>query len=882
MSTPRQSLSGRLYRALLMVLPFDFRTEFGSEMEDVFREQHSAAERQTGIRALARLWWDTIAGIFHTAPREHLSILVQDTRYALRMIGAHAGFTVAAVLTLALGIGASTAIFSVIYAVLLKPLPYTQGDQLVMLHQRALKSGGREMRFSPLEVADYRSQNSSMREVVEYHSMLFTLFTPAAERVRAGVVSSGFFEMFGVRPTLGRTFVPADDTPGAPAVLVLSYEYWQKHQGGDRNVLGKTFEMNDRVHTVIGVLPPVPQYPNENDVYMPVSACPFRSNPKSIANRNFRLVQMFGRLRPGVTADQCTSDMTVIQARLGQEYPKNYDPALGFIATAAPLREELTHQARPTLLILLAASGLVLLIACANVGNLILSRMRERERELVVRSALGAGKARLLRQLVTESLLLGVLAAGAGALFATKSLTLLTGFAARLTPRSREIHMDPWVLLFALGAAVLTSLVFGSISALSSRGDLASGVKDGSLQASTGRARRRTRAVLVACQVAFSFVLLIGAGLLLRSLTKLQQTDPGFVPQRVLAMNVDFNWSKHQTSQQLRDVSQRMLEKVRSQPGILSAAVSSSFPLQPGRTAPTGPNIRVWIEGRIYSADQATLIDAATTATPDYFKTLGIPVLQGRAFSDGDNDKAPQVVIINQSFARRYWPNEDPIGKRITSDHEHWAKIVGVVGDIKEFGLDRNAGEQVYLPDAQNPSAGSILVRTAEDPMSVSAQVRRAILDVDPQTAIPNVETMEEARSQSLASPRLMTNLLAIFAAMALVIAIAGIASILALTVNERLHEIGIRIAIGAKPADVILSVVRQGMTPVLIGLAAGGVAALMLTGMLRSLLYEVTPTDPLTFLGVAALFAGSALAACYLPARRATRIDPMLALRQE
>ncbi len=670
MAEVRASISDRIYRGLLRLLPFDFRSEFESDMEQVFREQ-LARESRRGRIGLLRLWWETIAGIFHTAPREHLSILAQDVRYALRMLRKNPGYAAVAVLTLALGIGANTAIMSVISAVLLRPLPYENDRQIVVLHQTANRGasgeGIEDVAFSVPEINDYREQSSSFSSLVEYHSMRFTLFSKdEATRVRAGVVSPGFFRMFGVKPLMGRDFVEADDRPGAPAVLLLSYEYWKQH-GGDPNIVGRTFEMNDRVHTVIGVLPPVPQYPNENDVYMPTSACPFRGSPAMQGNRGGHMMSLFGRLKPGVTAEKSQADLRMVASRLASDYPKSYPKEGGFTASDGLLREELTRRARVTLWVLLAAAGCVLLIACANVANLTLARMSARQRELSVRAALGAGKGRLLRQLGTESLILGVLAAGLGFLFASQSLRLLAAFTARLTSRAREIQIDWTMLVFALAVAIGTSIVFGTISALYSRDDLGAGMKDGAVNSTAGRKRSRARSMLVVWQVAFSLVLLIGAGLMLRSLIKLQQVDPGFVPNRVLALTVDLNWSKYPTRQQVRSFSDRLLAKIESQPGVLSAALSSSYPLDPDNTG-GGWGGRFQIEGRPLREGEASPITSLRSTTPDYFKTLGMRLIQGRTFTAEDRDKSPLVVVINQSMARHYWKTEDPIGRRVSFD----------------------------------------------------------------------------------------------------------------------------------------------------------------------------------------------------------------------
>ena len=881
METQKQTLSERFYRALLRLFPFDFRGDFGPEMEQAFREQR--AHVQAGKIGLFRLWWETIAGIFTTAPAEHISMLRQDVRYALRMMRKNVSYTAVAVITLALGIGANTAIVSVINAVLLKPLPYQQGDQLVMLHQRADKLGLANIPYSVPEIQDYRQQNSTLSDLVEYHSMQFMLLSKDdASRVRAGVVSDGFFGTFGVKPILGRDFTPTDDRPGAPAVLLLSYEYWKKHERGDPGIVGKTFQMNDRQHTVVGVLPPVPQYPNENDVYMPTSACPFRSNPKTIANRNGRMMSLFGRMKPGVSLEHCKSDLALISSRMVQQHPDAYPKEAGVNTAPVSLRQELTKGATPMLLVLLGAAGCVLLIACANVANLTLARMAGRERELVLRSALGAGKGRLLRQLFTESLILGLVAALLGVLFASQTLKLLVDFTARLTPRAREIQVDGYMLLFALAAALLTSIVSGSVSALYSRQDLAAGLKDGNAHSTTGQHRVHARDILVVCQVAFSFLLLVGAGLMLRSFSKLRNVDPGFVPQRVLAMTVDLNWSKYMNKPELsRRIANQLLEKIQSQPGVLAAAISSSYPMDPDNLG--GWNRTMLVEGHPQREGQKSPLSSIRSVSPDYFKALGIPLIAGRVFTESDDDKVPDVVLMNRTAARHYWGDEDPVGRRVSFDQgKHWIKVVGVVGDVKEFGLDQPPGDETYLAQEQTRAIGSIVVRTSQDGLNIANQMRRAILEVDPQTAIPNVETLEHARNASMASPRVMTDLLGIFAALALAIAAFGIGGILALTVNQRLNEIGIRIALGAKPGDLLAMILRQGMALVGIGLAIGLASAMGLTRLMKTLLFEVQPTDPITFAGVSVVLGAAALLACYIPARRALRIDPLRALRSE
>src|SRR3984957_4834717 len=607
MPESKMPFSQRAFRGLLKVLPFDFRANFGGEMERVFDEQKRDVEKRGGLMDFARLWWEALGGIFRTAPREHWEILKHDCACAIRMLQKSPWFSITAILTLALGIGANTAIFSVVNSVLLRPLPYPQSQQLIFIREQALKVGADHVPFSVPEIMDYRKRNTTLPDLAEYHGL-------GSPLIRSGVVSANYFDMFGIQPMLGRTFITADDQPGAPPVLVLSYDYWKNSLGSDPHIVGKTFEMNDKVHTVVGVLPPVPQYPDKVDMYMPTSACPFRSSKMHVEDRDMRMMEVFGRLKPGVTMEQSRADMAAIAGHLQAEYPKSYPENLGFTAAVSPLQLELTHSARPTLLILLAAAVFVLLIACANVANLTLSRMARRERELAVRTALGAGRSRLLRQLLTESAILAFAGGALGLVFAYESLHLLIQFASRLTPRAHEIRIDAGVLLFALGAAVGTSLIFGTISALFARANLSTGLKEGSSGAGSGLRRNRMRSALIGSQIAFSFMLLIGAGLLIRSLMKMQEVNPGFVPQRVLAMKINFNWAKYKGNAPFADVAKKVLDAVQAEPGVMSAAISSGYPLE-AEMITDGPNSNTFdIQGRPMQSGEAPPLASVASA----------------------------------------------------------------------------------------------------------------------------------------------------------------------------------------------------------------------------------------------------------------------------
>lgn len=886
MEKQTQPFSQKLFRALVRVLPFDFRTNYEGEMEGVFREQRREVEERGGFLEALRLWKETILGIFATAPREHWQILTSDCGYAFRMMRKNPGFTAVAILTLALGIGANSAIFSVVHSVLLRSLPYPHANQLIFIRQQEKKLGVEDLSFSVKEIEDYRAQNRTLSGLVEYHAMSFTLFGHGdPERVRTGVVSANYFELFGVQPLLGRTFLPEDDKLGAPPVLVLSYEYWKNDFGSDPEIVGKTFEMNDKVHTIVGVLPPVPQYPNENDVYMPTSACPFRSGKMHLENRDMRMMEVFGRLKPGVTVAQANADVSTIAAGLKATYPKSYPDNVGFTSVAAPLQEELTRGARPTLLLLLAAAAFVLLIACANVANLTLSRMAKREREIAVRTALGAGRSRLLRQLLTESSLMAFAGGLLGLVLAYGSLELLTDFVGRLTPRAREIHIDSGVFLFTLAAALGTSILFGTLSALLSRANLTSSLKEGSTSAGSGRRQNRMRSALIVCQISFSFMLLIGAGLMLRSLIKLQQVDAGIVPQRVLVLRTTFTWSKYTTDDKTRVAVQELLDRVNSEPGVLVAAISNRYPFEPEiiTGGPESVSFSFQVEGRTLEPGQSPPVSTFAAVSPDYFKALGIPLKEGRLFAETDNEKGPIVIVINETMKRQLWPNESPIGKRISNDGgEHWGTIVGIVGDVREFGLNHPPVPEIYAPQKLNLAPGVLIVRTAVEPRSMAKALTRAVHDVDSQMAVSHILSLEQARYESMASPRVTASLLGIFAGLALVIATAGIGGIMALMVSQRVREIGIRIALGARPSSILQMVIGKGLLLAVLGIGIGIAGAVALMGLVKSLLFEVPPTDVLTFSGVGLTLLAAAALASYLPARRAASVDPNVALRAD
>jgi putative ABC transport system permease protein len=807
----------------------------------------------------------------------------QDVRYGVRTLKKNSAFATLAILTLGLGIGANTAIFSVINGVLLKPLPYANGDRLVLIRQSAPPANLRQVGVSIRELYDYREQLSSFDGLVEFHQMSFDLLKRGEpDRVATGVVSPNFFDVLGIKPVLGRTFVETDDDHGAEAVLVLGHAYWRSRFGGDPAIVGQVFEMNDRPHTVVGVLPAVPHYPNEVDVYMPTSACPFRAAAEQQIEQNrraFGALQVFGLLRPGASHETAATEVATVGERFRQDHSDVYRPIAGFQARTASVLEQLTIDARGMLLILLGTTGVVLLIACANVASLTLARTLRRDRELAMRTALGAGRWRLVRQLLTESTLLSLAGGGLGVIFAWLTIDLLTAFAARFTARTGEIDLDPQVLGFTLLVSIATGLAFGVLPALASRADPVAALKSGGRGTSDSAGRRRMQGALIVAQVAASVVLLVGAGLLLVSFYKLQRVDPGFRADRVMSAEIFGNFSKYPDAPSLRRLYVSILERLDGAPGVMSAAVTNAIPLaglQPGQS-------RFQIEGRTYeSPEQRPTVDVRV-ASPKYFEALGIPLRRGRHFNDLDHDEALQVAIVNESMVRQ-WEGREPIGTKVSFDNgQNWVTVVGVVGDTRSFGLDRDAAAQIYRPLRQTGGlAGRLVLRMAGDPASATAVIRNAVHAVDPDLPIENVRTLDEIRDRYLATPRLTAMLLSVFATLALLVTVAGITGVIATSVSQRTQEFGIRMALGASRESVLTMVVRQGLVLVALGLALGFGAAVVLSRVLQTYLYRTAPTDPMTYVLVAAAFLAAGSLACLGPAWRATAVDPMQALRAE
>lgn len=809
-----------------------------------------------------------------------METLRQDVSLALRGLVRNPLFAITVILTMALGIGANTAIFSVVHAVLLRELPYEHGDRMVVLRQQRPQVNIPNQGFSAKEIADVRSMADTLEEVVEFHSMWFILLGRGEpERVQTGVVSHNFFEAFGIKPVVGRTFRADDDKPGADAVLMLSHGYWQSRFGGDPSVVGQIFEMNDRPHTVIGVLPPIPQYPQENDVYMPVSACPFRSAQSTIDNRNARMVQAFGRVKPGAPPERVATDLGMVASRLQQAYPDIYPESSGYTAIALPLRDELTRAFRPTLLVLVGAAGFVLLIVAASVANLLLARMVRREREIAIRSALGAGRWRVFRQLLTESVVLAILGSALGLVLAAVSLDLLVAFVDRFTTRSAEIGINGTVLLFTLAVAVGTGVVVGVIPALPGKVNLSSTMQAAARSVAGGRGRYR--AGLIVAQVAVSFVLLIGAGLMMKSLMRLQAIDAGIQTDRVQTMRVALNFTKYGPSNPAlaRQFHTSLIERLKQIPGVRSVGAASTFPLNDNGGFVAG----LRVEGQGETDPTRLPRVEITIASPGYFQTAGVPLLRGRVFNDHDRFDSEPVAVVSSSMARRFFGDRDPIGARIaTGNSRTWTTIVGVVGDTRRT-LDSAPSDAVYVPLEQGtPLTAMFLVRTIGPVGSdLPRQMREALYSIDPNQPADQFRTLDEVRSQSVEAPRVTAILITIFAGVAALITAAGLGGVIAFSVNQRTQEFGVRLALGATPTSLLGMVMRQALVLVAAGLAIGIGAALLSSRALRTLLFSVTPTDPATYILVAAAFIVIALMACAMPARRAAAVDPIVALRE-
>lgn len=800
-----------------------------------------------------------------------MSGLIQDVRYALRQLRKSPVFTLVAVLTLALGIGANTAIFSVVEGVLLRPLPYRDSDQLVRVWSTSNRSS-RDVSSYP-DFKDWADQNHSFQQMAAYRGQSFNLSGgDHPERIRGLLITSKFFELLDVKPILGRAFTSDEHQFGRNHVLLLSSALWQSHFAGDSGVLGRSLKLDDESYTVIGVLPSSFDFPpdeTKGGVVLPL---------QPDMRRTHGFLYVFGRLKPNTTLASAQADVDTIARRLAGQYKEDKGQGV----SVQTLQASFVSDYRPALMILLGAVGLVLLITCANVANLFVGRASSRQRELAVRASLGAGRLRLMRQLLTESLLIGLAGGTVGLVFANWGVSMLV----RLLTQSFSIHgteaiaTNLQVLAFAAVISIMTGLISGLLPALfASKVNLSEGLKEGSRSVGSGRAHKRFRGALVVSEVALALVLLCCAGLLIRSLMLLTRVDSGVQTENVMAIDLSLTSAKYSHTATRAALFSHILQRVGQLAGVESAAVVADVPLTQNEDS-----LGFSIEG-VPDPPERKLSVRFNIVGPGYFTTLGIPLTQGRDFADTDADGTPMVIVVNQAMARRFWPKQNPIGRRITTDNKTWYSIIGVAGDVRQMGLRADSEPEVYMSYQQDPFQWpylSLLVRARSNPVKLFPSIEQAVWSVDKEQPLSHPITLDQARSHSIAQPRIAALLLGLFAAAALLLAAVGLYGVVSYWVAERTHEIGVRMALGARSFDVFVHVVGRGLLLALLGTAFGLAGSLAVTRVLASFLFSVRSTDPLTFAAVALLLMCVALVASYFPARRAAKVDPMVALRYE
>jgi predicted permease len=811
-----------------------------------------------------------------------LETLRQDVKFGARTMRKNFGFTSIAVLTLALGIGANTAIFSVVNAVLLRALPYPNAERIAAIQE--LNEKGSRVQVTAANFLDWRKQNTVFERLAAILARPSNMADgDEAERIELAMTSADFFEVFGVRPQLGRFFLPEDERAGHAPVVVVSQGLWQRRLGGDASAVGRSITLDGQAYTVVGVAPAGFQYPNKTEVWVP----PFQLVPMLSAQmdleraRGFGFLSAVGLLKPGVTVERANDEMTAITARLRQQYPETNNNRFDRVEA---LRTNLVGESSAALLMLLGAVALVLLIACANVSNLLLARAAARGKEIAVRLALGATRLRLVRQLLVESVLLALAGGTAGLLLGWWGVELMRGLLPPNFPRAQAIGFDLRVLGFTFLVSLLTGVVFGLAPALrATNPDVNESLKESSRGAAGDVRRSRVRSLLVVSEVALSLMLLVGAGLLFRSLLRLQSVELGFRPARLLTFRVSPSGPNFDTDPKYSTFYDQIAERARALPGVDAVGVINTLPLS------KGPTTAFRVEGRPPLAKDKWPGVNYRSVSPDYFRAVSVPILKGRAFDAHDDESATRVVIVNQSLARRDFPGEEPVGKRINmgatapDGQPAWFEIVGVVGDVRSLELSSEPTPEIYTSYLQDPFAGmSFVVRTAVEPEGLIPSVREAVRQVDRAQPVTEFKEMEKLVGDAAAQPRFNSLLLAVFAGLSLLLAAAGIYGVMSYGVTQRTREIGLRMALGAQPGDVLRLVVGRGMWLTLVGVGVGLVASFGLTRVLRSLLFGVSDTDPLTFVGVALLLTLVAFIACYIPARRATKVDPTVALRYE
>jgi putative ABC transport system permease protein len=872
-----------LIRFIGVIVPRRFRARFQQEWEAEleYREELLARWDRLDWRNKLELLWRSLGAFWDALWLQRQrweDEMIQDLRFGLRMLLKHPGFTLIAALTLALGIGANTAIFSVVNAVLLRPLPFAEPERLMWLWDTTPQNSA--MPASLPDFLDWKEQSRSFEHLAAFQSGPMFLDTgDGARETLVGQVTPEMFALLRVSPTPGRSFTAEETLPGRSRVAVLSRALWQNRFGSDPNVIGRTVELSGAAYTVIGVMPTdfsFPNQPNQVDLWRPLPIDPDR------LDRGPHYLRVVGRLRPGVTDAAAQAEMSAIAARLAQQYPEKI---AGHGVRLEPLRDVIVGDIGPALFILLGAVGFVLLIACANVASLLLARVAVRGPEIAVRTALGASRLRIMRQLLTESVMLSVCGGGAGLLIAFWSVNWLVSLGTGMIPREREIAVDPRMAGFTLLISVATGVLFGIAPALEVSGAVHADALKGGGRASAGAHRNRFRSALVISEVALSFVLLIGAGLMIRSFAKLNQVDPGFNSERTLTMGVTLLRSKYPEDERVASFYSQLLERAAATPGVESVGAISGLPL-----SGSSVNLPFTIEGRPPVARQAQPITEYRIVTPRYFESIGIPLLAGRDVTETDTKQTPNVVVINEAFARRHFAGENPLGQhiRLQVQERDPLLIVGVAGNVRHFGLEEQPFPEVYVPFLQHPLSKTyqrsmtIVARSKTEPGAVTGSLRAALTSLDKSLPVYALKPMSEYLRDSLARRRFNLILMSVFGGVAMALAAVGIYGVISYGVTQRTHEIGIRLALGAQPRQLVNLVVRQGMALAFGGVALGLLAALSLTRLMKTLLFEVSPTDPLTFIAIALLLTFVALLAALVPARRATKVDPITALRCE
>jgi putative ABC transport system permease protein len=806
-----------------------------------------------------------------------MQTLWQDLRYGVRMLLKNRAFTLVAVMALALGIGANTAIFSVVNAVLLRPLPYEESDRLMFLAEHNEQLGDFSIAYP--NYLDWREQNQVFEHLAVFRRQSYNLTGGSQpQRLLGGQVSVDFFNALRVKPLLGNSFTAEDDKPGASPVAILGYGLWQRLFAGDQQIVGKSITLSAKSYLIIGVMPKGFVFPREVELWTPVGQQ--AAQPGWLDRGNHPGIFGIARLKQGATLEQARADMAGLAARLEQQYPKE-NAATGIIVV--PYLERLVGDIRPALLILFAAVGFVLLIACANVANLLLGRASARQKEIAVRLSLGASRWRIVRQLLTESLLLALAGGACGLLLAWWGVELLVSLSPANTPRLAEIGLDRWVLGFTVLLSLATGIFFGLAPAWqASKTDLHETLKDAARGSSGGLRRQRFRSALVIAEIAISLLLLIGSGLMIKSFSRLQAVNPGFNPDNLLTFQVALPRAQYSDDQQKIHFYNELVQRIHTLPGVQAAAASSGLPL-----GNNGNQTAFTVEGQALPEAGQIPTAEVMSISPGYFHTLGTNVIKGRDFTGQDSKDSQYAVIIDETFAKRYWNDEEVIGRQIrfgAPPNGRLATVIGVVERVKMDSLDTDSNRvQAYFAYSQLPSDSmNITARTVVEPIALAGAARAEVQAIDKNQPLYNLRTMEQIRTESVASRRLTMLLLGIFAAVALLLAAVGIYGVISYAVTQRTHEIGIRMALGAQTGDVLRLILGQGMTLALLGVAIGLAAALALTRLMSELLFEVQATDPLTFISIALLLTFVVLLACYIPARRAMKVNTIEALRYE